>query len=67
MLVGLYGCDNDYDALLEEIDKSSIELKRKKILAIEICKSINNISPNFMKRIYKYKSRNKTIWFKILM
>ena len=65
--VGLYGCDNNYDALLEKIHKSTIEQKRLKTLAIEIYKSINNISPSFMRQILKFKSSPKISPFGIII
>ena len=40
--------DSDYDILLRKSGKVTMEIKRLRILAIEIFKTVNNLNPNYM-------------------
>ena len=47
--------ESHYDALLQNSGKSAIEVKRLRILAIEIVKTLNNQNPSFMGEMF-YRS-----------
>ena len=51
--------DSDYDALLRKSGKVTIEIKRLRVLAIEIFKTVNNLNPNYMKDIFTPKLHPK--------
>ena len=51
--------DSDYDVLLRKSRKATMEIKRLRVLAIEIFKTINNLNPNFMKDIFTPKLHPK--------
>ena len=38
--------DSDYDVLLRKSGKVTMEIKRLRVLAIEICETVNNLNPN---------------------
>ena len=44
--------NSDYKFLLNETGDSTMEIKRLGTLALEICKTLNNLNPNFMKDIF---------------
>ena len=46
---------SDYQTLLNLSQKSSIEIKGLRNLALEIFKTINDLNPSFMKRIFSAK------------
>ena len=51
-------CSN-YDVLLRKSGKVTIEIKRLKVLAIEIFKTVNNLNPNYIKDIFTPKLHPK--------
>ena len=63
MKILLNDCGNDYDALIEESRKSTMQVKRLRTLKIEIFMTINNINPEFIKDVFKSKRnvKKKTI------
>ena len=51
--------ESNYDQLLEKSNKSTIEIRKLRILALEIFKTINNLNPPYMKEIFELNtSRN---------
>ena len=50
---------SDYNTLLDKSGKPSMEIKRLRILATEIFKTINNLNPIFMKNIFTPKVNAK--------
>ena len=46
---------SDYQTLLEKSKKTSMEIKRLRNLATEIFKTVNNLNPSFMKKIFTSK------------
>ena len=44
--------DSDYDVMLRKSRKVTMEIKRLRVLAIEILKTVNNLNPNYMKDIF---------------
>ena len=50
---------SDYNTLLDKGGKPSMEIKRLRILATEIFKTINNLNPVFMKNIFTSKVNAK--------
>ena len=40
--------DSDYDVLLRKSGKITMEIKRLRVLTIEIFKKVNNLYPNYM-------------------
>ena len=55
----LYDYDNDYDILLRKSGKVTMEIKRLRVLAIEIFETVNNLNPNYMKDIFTPKLHPK--------
>ena len=51
--------DSDYDVLLRKSGKVTMEIKRFKILAIAVFKTVNNLNPNDMKDIFTPKLHPK--------
>ena len=51
---------SDYNTLLIKSGKPSMEIKRLRILATEVFKTINNLNPVFMKNIFTSKVNAKT-------
>ena len=47
--------ESDYEALLEKSNKTTMNVKRLRNLAIEIFKTINDLNPLFMKEIFRLK------------
>ena len=44
--------DSNYDVLLRKSGKVKMEIKRLRVLAIEISKTADNLNPNYMKDIF---------------
>ena len=53
--------ESDYGSLIEKNGTTIIQIKRLQTLATEIFKTINNISPSYMKNIFTPKI-NAKIW-----
>ena len=51
--------DSDYDVLLRKSKKVTMEIKRLRVLAIEIFKTVNNRNPNYMKEVFTPKLHPK--------
>ena len=49
--------DSDYDQLLTKFNKPTLEVKRLRLLAIEIFKTLNNLNPPYMKDIFRLNTR----------
>ena len=49
--------ESDYDQLLSAVNKPSLEIRRLKLLATEIFKTINNLNPSYMKEFFQLNSR----------
>ncbi len=49
--------DSDYDQLLTKLNKPSLEIRRLRLLATEIFKTINGLNPPYMKEIFKLNTR----------
>ena len=47
--------ESNYETLLEKSGKPTMEVKRLRILAVEIFKTINNLNPRFMQNIFPPK------------
>ena len=50
---------SDYDALLRKSGKVTIDIKRLRVLASEIFKTVNNLNPNYMKDMFTPKLHPK--------
>ena len=48
--------DMSYDQLLEKSSMSSLELQRTRTLAIEVYKSVNNMSPKYIQELFNVKN-----------
>ena len=59
--------DSDYDVLLRKSGKATMEIKRLRVLAIEIFKTVNNLNPNYMKDIFTPKLHPKVRPYDILV
>ena len=59
--------DSDYDVLLRKSGKATMEIKRLRVLAIEIFKTVNNLNPNYVKDISKPKLHPKVRPYNILV
>ena len=53
--IALDDYDSDYNVLLRKSGKVTMEIKRLRVLAIEIFKTVNNLHPNYMKDIFTPK------------
>ena len=51
--------DSDYDVLLRKSGKVTMEIKRLRVLTIEIFKTVNNFNPNYTKDIFTQKLHPK--------
>ena len=51
--------DSDYNVLLRKSGKVTMEIKRLRVLAIEIFKAVSNLNPNYMKDIFAPKLNPK--------
>ena len=52
--------ESDYEALLLKSNKSTLQIRRIKLLAIEIFKTINDLNPPYMKEIFKLNTRKNS-------
>ena len=52
--------ESDYDQLLAKVKKPTLEIRRIKLLATEIFKTINNLNPSYMKEIFELNTRRDT-------
>ena len=50
--------NSDYKDLLDVTEKSTMEIRRLRTLALEIFKTVNNLNPDFMKYIFYYSPHN---------
>ena len=50
--------DSDYDVLLRKSGKVTMEIKRLRVLVIEIFKTVNNLHPNYMKDIFTARTKS---------
>ena len=57
--------ESDYGNLIKKNGNITMEVKRLQTLATEIFKTINNISPSYMKNIFTPKKtrKNMTTWY----
>ena len=46
---------SSYERIREKSSKFSVDVKRKHKLCIEICKTLNNLNPSFMKEIFELR------------
>ena len=46
--------DSEYKQLLEKTEKPTMEIRRLRNLALEICKTLNDLNPTFMKNIFNF-------------
>ena len=53
IVLDAYG--SDHDTLLRKSEKLTMEIKRLRVLIIEIFKKYNDFNPNFMKDIFSAK------------
>ena len=51
--------ESDYDVLLRKSGKVTMEIKRLRVLAIGIFKTVNNLNPNYMKDTFTSKLHPK--------
>jgi len=49
--------DSDYDQLLAKFNKPTLEVRRLRLLATEIFKTLNDLNPPYMKDIFKLNTR----------
>ena len=55
--------DSDYDVLLRKSGKVTMEIKRLRVLVIEIFKTVNNLNSNYTKDIFTPKLQlGRKIW-----
>ena len=47
--------ESDYEVLLRKSGKVAMEIRRLRVLAIEIIKTVNNLNPSYMKDIFTPK------------
>ena len=50
---------SDYKTLLDKSGKESMRIRRIKMLAIEIFKTVNELNPSFMKTIFTSKTNSR--------
>ena len=50
-----------YEELLDKANSSTINVARLRFLGVEICKTINNLNPSFMKQISELRETNRSI------
>jgi hypothetical protein len=48
---------SDYETLLEKSNKPTLQIRRIKLLATEIFKTINDLNPSYMKEIFELNTR----------
>ena len=49
--------NSDYDQLLTKINKPTLEIRRLRLLATEIFKTINNLNAPYMKEVFELNTR----------
>ena len=49
--------DSDYDQLLAKLNKPTLEIRRLRLLATEIFKTINNLNAPYMKEVFRLNTR----------
>ena len=47
--------------LLSELDRDSMKVKSLKSLCIKIYKTLNDLNPSYMKKVFPIKLQNKTV------
>ena len=47
-----------YEEMLDKTNSSTINFARLRFLSVEICKTINNLNPSFMKQISELRETN---------
>ena len=58
----LYNNDQlTYEELLDKANSSTINVKRLRFLCVEIYKTINNLTPSFMKQIFELRETNRNV------
>ena len=50
-----------YEELLDKAKTSSMNVKRLRFLCVEISKTINNLSPSFMKQTFELRETNRNV------
>ena len=50
-----------YEGLLEKAGKVKMNVYRLRNLCVEICKTINNLNPEFMNNIFKVKENKRVV------
>ena len=50
---------SSYEQLLEKSGKCNMNIRRLRCLCIEICKTLNDLNPNFMKEIFEKRDENR--------
>ena len=50
-----------YEELLDETNRSTMNVKRLRFLCAEIYKTINNLNPSFMKQIFEWKETSRNV------
>ena len=53
--------ENSYEQLLEKLGKCNMNLRRIRLLCIEIYKTINSLNPDFMKKNFEIKKNNRVV------
>ena len=48
--------NSDYNTLLKKPDKCSMEVRRRRTMALEIFKSLNDLNPSFMKNLFNKRN-----------
>ena len=59
--------ESDYDHLLSLANKTTLDVRKLKFLAIEIFKTINSLNPSFMKEIFILNTRRDDQTKKLLV
>ena len=59
--------ESDYDHLLKMSNKPSIEIKKLRILATEVFKTLNDLNPSFMKEVFTQNSIRDDTRLKLLV
>ena len=50
-----------YEELLDKANSSTMNVKRLRLLCVEIYKTINNLNPSFMKQILELRETNRNV------
>ena len=51
--------NSNYDQLLTKLNKATLEIRRLRLLATEIFKTINNLNAPYMKEVFELNTRRK--------